>query len=97
MIGNRRDLNIGDIVQHFKREILITDEKLATDNEYLYKIIDVAEHTEDNEQLVIYQALYPPFTTYARPLEMFCGEVDREKYPYLRQKYRFETVKLVRR
>lgn len=97
MIGTRKDLHVGDIVKHFKREIAIVDEKLATDNEYLYKIIDVAQHTENNEQLVIYQALYHPFTTYARPLEMFCGEVDREKYPYLKQKYRFEVIELTRR
>ena len=83
----KRDIQVGDIVQHFKREWVSQET-----SEYLYKVLAVAHHTENGEKLVIYQALYAPFKICARPYDMFMSEVDREKYPDIRQKYRFEKV-----
>lgn len=87
----RTDINVGDIVQHFKRETLSNPGNL-----YLYKILAFAEHTETGEMLVIYQALYKDlskninYTIFARPMDMFMSEVEHEKYPNIKQKYRFE-------
>lgn len=81
----------GMIVQHFKREV----SDLAKDpNSYLYKIITLSQHTETSEELVIYQALYSPFKTFARPYNMFVEKVDKNKYPNIKQEYRLEEYKL---
>lgn len=85
----QREIRAGDIVRHFKRE-WVSDET----SEYLYKVLAFAQHTETGEKLVIYQALYAPFKICARPYAMFMSEVDREKYPDIKQQYRFEKVQV---
>lgn len=80
-----RGFRVGDIVRHFKRELVSSQT-----SEYLYKILAFAKHTETGEELVVYQALYAPFAIYARPCELFMSRTDSAKYPQIRQEYRFE-------
>ena len=56
---------VGNTYRHFKGS--------------LYTVIAVAEHTETNEQLVIYSDIVTG-NIYARPFEMFNSKVDRNKY-----------------
>ena len=81
----------GEIVQHFKRELLTEEERAG--NMYLYEVIGVATHSETREPMMVYRPFYDDGGMYVRPLEMFLSEVDHEKYPEVKQKYRFEEVK----
>lgn len=82
----KRELKPGDVVQHFKRNL----EHDAIGKEYLYQIIAFAKHTETDEDMVVYKALYGEEGVWVRPYVMFMEEVDQDKYPEAKQHYRFE-------
>ena len=85
---DKREFKQGQIVKHFKRDIT---PHCDNDLLYLYEIIGIVEHTETKEKLMCYKALYTN-KVYVRPLDMFYSEVDKEKYPNVKQKYRFEVL-----
>ena len=84
-MGKERIFQIGDIVKHFKRETVDPES-----DDYRYRILNFAKHTETGEILVIYSALYGNQKVYARPKDIFMSKVDKEKYPNIQQEYRFE-------
>ena len=73
-----RELKINGVYRHFKGNCYIVE--------------DVAFDSETLEKLVIYRALYGDGKLFARSEKMFLSEVDKEKYPDCKQKYRFELL-----
>jgi len=67
---------IGSVYRHFKGN--------------LYEVKSIAVHSETEEKMVVYQALYGDNVTYVRPYDSFVSKVDKEKYPDATQEYRFE-------
>ena len=55
----------------------------------VHEIIAVAKHTETGEYMVIYDH---NGEIWARPYDMFISPVDHEKYPDVKQEYRFELI-----
>ncbi len=72
-----REIKIGKTYRHFKGDLVIV-EHIAKDSETLEKVV-VYKHLGSNEYWV-------------RNYDMFNSEVDKQKYPNVTQKYRFEEV-----
>ena len=73
-----RELKLNRVYRHFKG------------NNYLVE--NIAIHSETMEKYGVYRDLYGEEDLYIRPLDMFMEEVDKQKYPNVNQKYRFELV-----
>lgn len=88
-----REFEVGDIVKHFKRE-LIPQRDRAHKPQYLYEIVSSCAHSCDafGSEYVVYRALYPPYDTFVRHKADFTSKVDREEYPDIKQEYRFEKL-----
>lgn len=75
-----REVKMNGIYRHFKGDY--------------YIVVDIANDSETKDKVVVYRRLYGDGSLWVRPLEMFLSEVDREKYPNVKQKYRFELQEI---
>ena len=83
-------MQVGSIVKHFKYETWSDANKAQ--NIYIYRIEDFAINTSDESTMVVYRAMYGNFKLFVRPYSEFVSEVDKEKYPNIKQRFRFEEV-----
>ena len=74
------EVQIKRIYRHFKGD--------------LYLVEDIAIHNETEEKYVVYRTLYGDNKLYIRLYNMFISEVDHNKYPEIKQKYRFELQEI---
>lgn len=73
-----REIKVGTIYQHFKGN--------------KYKILCIALNTETDKRMVIYQDITNKDKIFARDYDMFISKVDHDKYPDVKQIYRFESI-----
>lgn len=59
----------------------------------LYELIDIARHSETQEELVVYRALYGEHGLWVRPLSMWSEQVDRDNHHGPRFEYISEEPK----
>lgn len=73
------DVIVGGIYRHFKGNS--------------YRVLMIAKDSENlDRELVIYEALYGNHQIWAREYTMFTSKVDKEKYPDIKEEYRFTYI-----
>ena len=77
-----QELQIGRVYRHFQGDY--------------YLVEGLAHDSESGVPCVIYRKLYGDGGLWVRPLEMFLSRVDREKYPEVRQEYRFQLQEIAK-
>ena len=80
-----RKVKINGIYKHFKGGKAV--------------VLTLCKHSETMEDMVVYACVgsdnsHHQDGIYARPLKMFLSEVDHDKYPDIKQKYRFELQEI---
>lgn len=95
---NYDNCDLADCEKYFKRKVPVdNDRKVEIGKTYRHfkghtvKVLHIAQDTEAPGQFcVVYEC--EDGAIWNRPYGMFVSEVDHEKYPNVKQKYRFELV-----
>ena len=72
-----RRVEVGQVYRHFKGNV--------------YEVIALAVNADNREEVVVYKSLNKD-KVFVRSYRGFVSEVNKEKYPDVAQKYRFELV-----
>lgn len=75
-----REIKIHGIYKHFKGDYYLVEE--------------IAKDSNTLEDIVIYRKLYDDGSCWVRPIDDFLGEINKEKYPNIEQKYKFELIEV---
>lgn len=75
-----REIKIHGIYRHFKGDYYLVEE--------------IAKDSNTLEDIVIYRKLYDDGSCWVRPIDDFLGEINKEKYPNIEQKYKFELIEV---
>jgi len=73
-----REKYIGKVYKHFKGNI--------------YKIRNIVLDADTTKPRFIYQSISDPTMIWDRPFDDFFSDVDKRKYPKVKQKKRFEEL-----
>ena len=73
-----RQVKGGELYRHFKGQLV--------------RVIAVAQDTENVGSYSVVYYKVGDGRVWCRPYDMFISEVDHEKYPNIKQKYRFEKI-----
>ena len=95
---NYDNCDLADCEKYFKRKVPVNnDRKVEIGKTYRHfkghtvKVIAISQDTEAPGQFyVVYEC--EDGAIWSRPYGMFVSEVDRKKYPDVKQKYRFELM-----
>ena len=78
--ADMREIQLHRIYKHFKGDC--------------YLVEDVAMDSETEQPVAVYRKLYGDGSLWVRRLEDFMSEVDHEKYPDIKQRFRFELQEI---
>lgn len=98
-LGNK-DIDLAKLERLFifdDYETIVNNDRIVIGGTYTHfkgktvTLLSVAKYSENPKMM--FAVYHCENGTYARPLDMFLSEVDHDKYPNVKQKYRFELVR----
>ena len=87
-----REVLVNGVPRVIRSEAIYRHFKFPEKKHPFYIVMGFAKDSTTENEMVIYRNIGGNKGAWVRSLEEFSSEVDREKYPDARQKYRFQEV-----